>query len=184
MKRSHCIAAFFTLGILVSTSQASAAVYLSGFGGYGSGDFYGAGFGASAGVERPFSTRRAFVIGLRTAYHAGSSGIDLPVSVSSLQLQGDASQTQVGVEIGAVWMRQPLLIATVGTVGAAIVSFDVANVNLDSEAKFMVGPGLMIGKQVGSSGIVGLEFKYTRVSDFDSSLGVFLTFGGFWGSRR
>jgi hypothetical protein len=182
MKKTMCIVGIVALSVFAFTLPASARSYIRALGGYGSGDFYGPGIGVSIGADVPISTGRPFFAGLRTAYHSGGSDIVLPVAVVGGSIvEGDVSQTQFAVEFGAVWMREPVIISTVGTLGAAWVTMDALGLSVESESKFLMGPGLLIGKRVGRNGFAGVEFKYTRVSDFDSSFGVFATFGGIFG---
>lgn len=180
MKQPRCLSAILALSLFIPSAPATAGGYFRALGGYGSGDFYGPGFGFAAGAELPFSTGRTFIVGFRGLYHTGTSDSDLS-DVTAGNLIGGVSQSQALVEFGTVWLRKPLMVATVGTLGIAHMSFDVAGVNLDSENKFLVGPGLLIAKPFGETGFLGIEFKYSKISDFDSSFGVFATFGGAWG---
>lgn len=149
--------------------------------GNGFGDAYGIGVGGSAGLEVPFIRGKRFFVGLRGVYHFGSDGVlDDFTSDGDTALEGEVSQFQAGVEIGATWMSSPLFIRTVGGVGLARVEMDLESGRSDlegSNTKLQYGPGLLIAVPSSDGTFAGLEIRWLKVSDLDSALSIYLTLG-------
>lgn len=149
--------------------------------GYGFNDAYGPGIGGSAGIEIPFIRDKRFFVGGRGMYHFGSEG-ELPgfATEDASVPTGDVTQFQAGLEIGATWMASPVYIRTVGGVGLSRVdlSIDSGTSALEgTNTKLQYGPGLLIGLPSESGTIAGVEIRWLKVKDLDSSLAVYLTFG-------
>jgi len=169
--------------LLFGATNADAAGILRILGGAGSGDFYGGGGGASFGFDIPVSEERAFYLGTQFTFHNGSKGKILPDPISGgAGVVGDASQSQIGAEIGASlgaypWMVRP----TVGG-GISRIALNSGTVVLTSEIRSMFYGGVTVGRMVAETALLGIEVRAMRVGDLGNSFAVYATLGTTFGN--
>ena len=93
---------------------------------------------------------------------------------------GSASQSETGVEIGSTWMSSPIFIRTVGGVGISRVMVDLDSGESDlegSSTQIQYGPGLLIALPTDCGTFAGLEIRWLKVTELESSPTICATIG-------
>lgn len=181
---SILLATIISMGVVaagaVTPAQAQAIPEVRGLVGMGLNDAYGPGIGASAGVTIPFIGSRRLFVGARGMYHFGSEGDLDGFGAGTVDPTGSVSQIHAGLEVGATWLSSPLVIRTVGGVGMARVRVDLdsGESRLDgANTKLQYGPGVLVALPMSAGRFAGLEIRWLRVSDLDSTLAIYATLG-------
>ncbi len=168
--------------VLCAGSDAHAGGILRIFGGSGSGDFYRGGGGASFGVDIPVSEDRAFYAGMQFTFHNGSENKTLPDGISgSASLLGDASQSQIGAEVGGSLGSHPWVIRPTVGGGISRIALDSGTIVLTSEIRTMLYGGVTIGRMIADTALIGVEVRAILVGDLGSSVAGYLTLGTTFG---
>lgn len=163
------------------------AVVVRGIGGYGFKDGYDAGFGGSAGIEFPLIGGRPFFLGGRVMYHAGTE-VALPTAFSDqLDVVGEVDQLHYGLEFGATWVSNPIILRTSGGIGVAHIEGESTEGPVtvsESTDELVLSPGLIIAAPIdGGRAFIGVEGKWLRVRNFDDAIALYATFGYRFGGR-
>jgi len=171
------------LFLLLATSPTDAAGVLRIFGGTGAGGFYRGGGGASFGMDIPISDERAFYLGAQFTFHNGSENRILPDPISgSIDEIGDASQSQIGAEIGASIASHPWVLRPVVGGGISRIALDSGTIVLTSERRSMIYAGATIGRMITETAMIGIEVRAMRVGDLGNSVAGYLTLGTTFGN--
>jgi hypothetical protein len=154
------------------------------YGGAGTGDFYRGGGGASFGFDIPISEERAFYLGGQFTFHNGSENRILPAGVVAGLADeiGDASQSQIGLEIGATIASHPWIFRPAVGGGMSRISLDSGTIVLTFERRGMVYGGATLGRMIAETAMIGIEVRAMRVGDLGNSVAGYLTLGTTFGN--
>lgn len=168
--------------ILLGAGPAHAGGMLRIFGGAGTGEFYRAGGGASFGFDIPVSEERAFYTGIHFTFHNGSENKVLPDGISGgTSVVGDASQSQIGLEVGVSLGSRPWVFRPVVGGGLSRITLDSGTVVLSSERRLLLYAGATFGRMIAETALLGVEVRAMRVGDLGNSVSAYLTLGTSFG---
>ena len=178
------IVAAVLIGLVMGVMPVEAAGVLRIFGGMGSGDFYRGGGGASFGFDIPISEERAFYLGTQFTFHNGSENRTLPAGVVGGLVGeiGDASQSQIALEIGATIASHPWVFRPTVGGGISRIALDSGTIVLTSERRTMVYGGATVGRMIAETAMIGIEVRAMRVGDLGNSVAGYLTLGTTFGN--
>ena len=181
MKRILLVGLLFSLSF---AGHAESAGVLRIFGGAGTGDFYRGGGGASFGFDIPVSEDRAFYLGGQFTFHNGSENRTLPAGVVGGVAGeiGDASQSQIGLEVGATIASHPWVFRPAVGGGMSRISLDSGTIVLTSERRSMIYGGATLGRMIAETAMIGVEIRAMRVGDLGNSVAGYLTLGTTFGN--
>lgn len=168
--------------VLYGAPEAEAAGILRIFGGAGSGDFYRGGGGASFGFDIPVSEDRAFYAGVQFTFHNGSKDKPLPNGITNgVGVIGDASQSQIAGEVGVSLGSYPWKVRPTVGGGISRISLDSGTVVLTSEIRSLVYGGIVVGRMIAETALIGIDVRVMRVGDMGNSIAGYLTLGTTFG---
>ena len=166
-------------GLLVLSmgSAVGQEVVLRATAGSGFSDGYGTGLGASAGIEFPFLRDRTWFVGGRFMHHGGGDA-ELPESLGGPDTPGTVSQVHYGLEFGATWISSPVILRTSGGIGIARLTGETTDGTKTSSNELLLGPGFILAVPMADdAAFLGIELKWHRVQNYDSSLALYGTLG-------
>ena len=152
-------------------------IVLRAVGGTGFNDGYRGGFGGSAGIEFPLIGRRPFFIGGRVVRHVGSE-TTLPESLGGPDVSGELDQLQYGLEFGATWVSNPIIVRTSGGIGIARLSGTPDGGEEQTSSELLLQPGLLLAVPIEDGrAFIGVEGKLLRVQNAEDAFALYGTFG-------
>ena len=170
------------LSAWAGSSPAAAEGTLRIFGGSATGDFYLGGGGASFGLDLS-SSDRALYAGVHFTFHNGSQDKVLPDGISmGTDVIGDASQSQVGGEIGVSIRAHPWVVRPTMGGGISRLTLDSATVVLTSEIRSVLHGSVTIGRMITETALIGAEIRVMWVGDLGNSVAGYLTLGTTFGN--
>mgnify|MGYP001114798019 CR=1 FL=1 len=171
------------LFVLMAGSDAHSGGILRIFGGAGSGEFYRGGGGAAFGLDIPVSEERAFYLGLHFTAHNGSKDQVLPDGISGgSAVIGDASQSQIGAEIGVSLASYPWVVRPTVGGGISRIALDSGTIVLNSEIRSLFSAGATVGYMITETAMVGFDVRVMRVGDLGNSVAGYVTLGTTFGN--
>jgi hypothetical protein len=157
----------WVLGLAVACIPAAlpaqAAFATRVFGGYGTTNGYGPGFGADAGVQfpSPILVPLPVFLGVWATYHTGNEFVD-----EDTQQMVDQSTLQYALEGASVWLEEPIFIRGSGMLGATRISRGLPGGTSIDETNFTLSGGITFGKKFGHF-FVGVEPSFPLVFGSD-----------------
>lgn len=150
-------------GLLAATSYAQAQATFTGraFTGYSPANGYGWGVGGDFGVQFPFLLGLPMAIGGFVDYHFGNEFTD--------EESDEAVEQRIafyGGHASAVWVDKAIFLRGSGQAGAAVVRREVEGAASETQTRFFLGGGIMVGKRFGDF-VVSVEPWFPIVIDSD-----------------
>lgn len=148
---------------LLTTTALEAQASFTGrvFTGYGTARGYGWGIGADAGVQFPFLFGMPAAVGGFVDYHFGTEFIDEEL--------GETVKQRIvfyGPQAATVWYDKAFFLRGSGQLGAASVRREVEGEEAETQTRFFLGGGIMIGKRLGDL-VISIEPYFPIVINSD-----------------
>ena len=133
-------------------------------------------------MDIPVTEDRSFYAGVQVTFHNGSENRTLPDAISGgTGVIGDASQSQIGAEIGVSLGSFPWVFRPAVGGGISRISLDSGTVVLTSERRSMFYAGATVGYMIAETALIGFEVRVMRVGDLGNSVAGYITLGTTFG---
>lgn len=151
------------LGLLTATSSLQAQATFAGraFTGYSPAKGYGWGIGGDFGVQFPFLFDTPMAIGGFVDYHVGNEFTDEDL--------GQTVKQQIafyGGHASSLWVDKAVFVRGNGQAGAAVLQRQVEGQASETQTRFFLGGGIMVGKRLGDF-VIGAEPWFPIVINSD-----------------